>query len=283
MLTDRNTHFVYFSSLLKNESRYRPFWNRLKPILESESIPYGFLEGTKDIWCRDYMPVQVAQNDFVQFRYLPDYCNNPKWQHKLTQPEEVRLDLDPKPFISDLIIDGGNIVKGKNAAILTDKVFKENPGADKAEVVNMLRGQLQTQELFFIPKQPYDMTGHADGMLRFLDDRTLLVSDYQGESESWKKKYAAAIKAINLEVVVLPSVALDDRNDYGDYTARGCYINFAQIDNKILLPFFDLEEDELVRKEMQRLYPDCKLLPVAANEIAQDGGGLNCITWNIKR
>jgi agmatine deiminase len=135
----------------------------------------------------------------------------------------------------------------------------------------------------FIPRQPYDMTGHADGMLRFLDDKTLLVNDYQGESESWKKKYVTALQAINLEVVVLPSVVLDEKNESGDYTARGCYINFAQIGNKILLPFFDLAEDELVRKEMLKLYPDCRILPVEANEIAQDGGVLNCITWNIKR
>lgn len=283
MITDCKTNFVYFSSLLKTEDRYLPFWNRLKSILEEENISYGFLEGTKDIWCRDYMPVQAKQNEFIQFQYLPDYCNNPKWQHKLTNSVEVRLDLDLKLVKSALVVDGGNVVKSSQAAILTEKVFKENPAWEKAAVVKELQKLLQTEDIFFIPQQPYDMTGHADGMVRFLDETTLLVSDYQGESESWKKKYEAALKATNLDLVVLPSVVLDEKNEFGDYTARGCYINFAQIGNVILLPFFDLPEDKQVMREMKKLYSTCKILPVQSNEISQDGGVLNCITWNIKR
>lgn len=282
MITDSETNFVYISSLLKSDGRYHRFWNRLKSTLEKEDIPFGFLEGTKDIWCRDYMPVQISVSDFVQFQYRPEYCSGPRWQHKLTKPEEVRIPSTMRSANSDLVIDGGNVVKSKHAIVLTEKVFKDNPEVEKEELINVLQKQLRIKEILLIPRQPYDMTGHSDGMLRFLNDNTLLVSDYQAESVTWKKKYAAALKTLKREIVLLPSVPLDEKNEFGDYSARGCYINFAQVGNIILLPFFNLAEDELVHKEMKKLFPACKILPVEANEIAMNGGVLNCITWNIK-
>lgn len=283
MITDSETNLVYFSSLLTTEDRYKPFWKRLKAVLVKESIPFRLIEGTKDIWCRDYMPIQVACNNFQQFQYFPDYLNNKKWSHKRTIQEEVRSDFNQKTQLSSLIIDGGNVVKHKNAVILTEKVFKENPELRKDEVFRLLSQMLQVDQLFFLPRQPYDMTGHSDGMVRFLNSETLLVSDYQGESSSWKNRYERALKNTGLNLVVLPSVTLNEKNELGDYAGRGCYINFAQVGNKILFPFFGLSEDRLALQEIKKLYSDCKIISVEANEIAQDGGVLNCITWNIKK
>ena len=41
-----------------------------------------------------------------------------------------------------------------------------------------LRDELRVAELIVIPKEPYDEIGHADGMVRFLDAKTVLVNDY---------------------------------------------------------------------------------------------------------
>nr|WP_262896446.1 agmatine deiminase family protein [Adhaeribacter terrigena] len=241
------------------------------------------LEGTKDIWCRDFMPLQVAMNEFIQFRYTPDYCDDSAWEHTVTKPVDLKLDPRFRIQNSDLILDGGNVVRYNGKVILTDKVLKDNPGFSKSDMIELLKELLRAEEIFIIPQQPYDMTGHADGMVRFLNDRTMLVSDYQNESISWKKKYAAALNNTKLNVIDFPTVVLDEKNEYGDYTARGCYINFAQVGNTILLPFFDLPEDQLALKELVKLYPNQKIIHVESNEIAQDGGVLNCITWNIKR
>lgn len=38
--------------------------------------------------------------------------------------------------------------------------------------------ELFDARLILIPREPYDFTGHAAGMLRYFDEGTLLVNDY---------------------------------------------------------------------------------------------------------
>ncbi len=94
------------------------------------------------------------------------------------------------------------------------------------------------------------------------------------------------IEKSGIKIIPFPDVQIDDKNKDGDYTAKGNYINFAQIGNYILFPQFDLKkEDSQALKKITEIYTDkdYKIIPVLSNEIANDGGVLNCITWNIKQ
>jgi agmatine deiminase len=72
MITDLETNRIYLSSLLKTD-QYRAFWRDLEQILVKYNIKPAFIDGTRDIWCRDYMPVKINEKEYVQFRYFPDY------------------------------------------------------------------------------------------------------------------------------------------------------------------------------------------------------------------
>jgi agmatine deiminase len=282
MITDKETNFVYFSSLIKENEKYFPFWKRLEPILIENKINYGFIENTKDIWCRDYMPIQKNINDFVQFEYFPDYYLEPKHIAKLTIPSEVRIIDKISKKQSNIIVDGGNIIKSKDIAILTDKVLSENSNLDPKTVISTLEKELNVEKVFIIPKAPYEMTGHADGMIRFLNENDLLVADYSNESASWRQKMNKALKNTSLNIISYPAEVVNEKNENGDYVAKGVYINFAQIGNIILLPQFGLKTDDIALKRTIKLFSDCKVIPINSNEIAVDGGVLNCITWNIR-
>jgi agmatine deiminase len=68
MIIDKETNKVYFSELLKNNSVYEESYNGIIRILDKHKINYDFLKGTKDIWARDYMPIQKevgSVNNFV--------------------------------------------------------------------------------------------------------------------------------------------------------------------------------------------------------------------------
>ena len=297
MITDNQTNLVYFSSLLKE--KYPKFWDNLETILKKHSIPYKFIENTRDIWCRDYMPIQLSEKDFLQFQYFPDYYILPKYIHLLTLQDELKWD---KPFWFnvrkvELIVDGGNIVKSQDKAIMVDKVFKkENPTRDPDVVKRNLKKELNVDELYFIPHQPDDITGHADGMVRYYDENTILVNEFD-ESPSWMEKFNRAINATELNKILFPYQYHTIRNN-SEYTAHGCYINFAQIGNVIIFPQFAeglKKEDEqkygnVFRKKdaealqkIKALFPEPNyhVEPIYASEIAYDGGVLNCCTWNV--
>ena len=95
MIADKKTNMVYFSSLIK--TKYPLFWQKLEEILQGTTeffpgltIPYSMLEGTRSVWCRDYMPIQKDTHKFVQFTYFPDYLLDPKYIHEITIPDEIK-------------------------------------------------------------------------------------------------------------------------------------------------------------------------------------------------
>jgi agmatine deiminase len=55
-----------------------------------------------------------------------------------------------------------------------------------------------------------------------------------------------------------------------------------KLSNVIVVPVFDMVEDEIVVKQFERIFSNYKIETILSSEIALQGGILNCITWNIK-
>ena len=88
MITDIETNFLYLADSLKNKE-YSAFCERFENKLKENNIDYDFLEGTKDIWAVDYMPVQITKEKFVQFTYDPDYLYWLKLEDTITDTNLV--------------------------------------------------------------------------------------------------------------------------------------------------------------------------------------------------
>ena len=69
---------------------------------------------------------------------------------------------------SDINLDDGNVVfsPSKAKAVITDRVFSENPEYDKNTLLLELENLLEA-EIIIIPSLESDMTGHADTMVHF--------------------------------------------------------------------------------------------------------------------
>lgn len=280
MITDFETNKVFLSALLKT-NKYEYFGKELERILEKHSIKPEFIENTRDIWCRDYMPIQIGEREYVQFKYFPDYYANHKYIKRLTIQEELQYLKPDNIKLIDLVVDGGNIVKSKNKAIMTEKVFKENKNRSRKSVVDTLLKALRIDELYFIPVQPYDLTGHADGMVRFYDENTLLVNKFVQETNSWCKKLEYALNKTRLNIIEFPYIPSDEEIE-GEWTAKGCYINYAQIGNLIIFPQFNINEDGNALRRIMELFPEPEyhVEPIDATVVAKEGGVMNCLTWN---
>jgi agmatine deiminase len=62
------------------------------------------------------------------------------------------------------------------------------------------------------------------------------------------------------------------------------YINYLEVGNLIILPKFEIEgnRDQEAFDLFKTLFPNRPVEQVNINSIAEEGGLLNCITWNIK-
>ena len=69
MITDDQTNKVYFSEYLRD---YK-CWKSIKEALLEHEINFEMLPNTKDIWVRDFMPIQKDVKSFIGYEYNPDY------------------------------------------------------------------------------------------------------------------------------------------------------------------------------------------------------------------
>jgi agmatine deiminase len=174
MITDKETNLIYISDLLEN--RCPNVFRQLTAWFDKLHIKWGILPNTKDIWAVDFMPLQIQKDHFLQFEYNPDYLKLKKYAHTKTDPEKVCHKLGIQTDKTDIVLDGGNIVKTKTKAILTSKIFKENRNYSEDDLIAKIKSLLQVEQIVIVPQEPGDFIGHADGMVRFIDENSVLMN-----------------------------------------------------------------------------------------------------------
>lgn len=280
MVTSKEANTVYFSEKLRFDKRFNKTCNALTELLEKHSIKYDFLKNTKDIWCRDYMPIQIEKGKFVQFRYEPSYLKDDL--ELQSDPKEVCKANNIKPQFSKINLDGGNVVNWSDRAMITDRVFDENPEySSKNKLIAEIEKLLEV-EIIVIPQIKSDYTGHADGMLRFIDRNILLGNDREQENKYWKNGINKILKEKGIEYIDIPFLEHSEKKY--PYHAIGCYVNYLEIENLIVLPIFETEinKDQDICDKFKEIFPDRKIETINYNEIGLHGGLLNCTTWTIK-
>lgn len=266
---------VYLSELLK--TRYSDTCNRLTQILEKHHVKYAFLKGTKDIWCRDYMPVQNKSGKLIQFKYDPSYLKgNKEWEDSRSDVREVCKANGFEPQFSDINLDGGNVLICDDRAIISNRIFSENPDMNKEKLLNELSNLLEC-EIIIIPAENDDMTGHADGMVRFVDKNTILGNTMAEEYKYWQDGMQRVIEKFNLKYIDVPFFVPKDSKH--PYSAVGIYVNYLEVNNLIIMPVFGREEDQKAFDVIQKAFPDKVIEKIDYTDVAQEGGLLNCTTW----
>lgn len=265
---------LYFSSILKTNDTYKPAVHRLFAALNSQDIAYKLIDNTKDIWLRDFMPTKTKSGKYVSFRYEPSYLeNNPELRTNFRKEIAPLLSLEDIIY-SNINLDGGNVVlsPSKETAVISDRVFTENSNYSPAELVQNLE-ELLGAKVIIIPSLRSDMTGHADGMVRFLDESTV-IGNHTHYKNGLEQRIKSVMKNNNIEVIDFPYF-----NSKGD-SAIGCYLNFLETEQAILLPVFGVDMDNEAIDTANNIF-NKTTVPVNINEIAKDGGALNCISWEI--
>ena len=277
MLLSNETNKVYFSNCL--ESSYAQFFKRMKAVLEQYGIEVGVLQETEDYWCRDYMPLQVAEDRFVKYRYFPNYLDKPKLRRYRTEVCKPwsHLCIDDKCLLdlSDITLDGGNMVKTPFHVIMTDKIFTENKNIKRNVLIKRLEDAFQSDVLIVPWYNPdEDPCGHTDGMVRYIKDCELLTDNYSKFDAQFAERLYNILgqKGYNVNELELPYIS--------DYS--WAYINFLQTSKVIVVPKLNLLSDALAHECLSSFFNIPVVQVKAPTLIKKFGGAFNCMSWNIK-
>ena len=275
-MNDFDTNFVYISRLLRSD--FKPFCDELTGLFGKLGIAWDFLDGTRDIWVRDFMPVQLSKDSFWGYKYSPDYLLG-KEQYISDQSKiakNINLELD----ISDIVFDGGNIVFAGEYALVCDKVFAENSRSkNDKEFIARLEKELG-KKLILLPWRAHpsdkngDIYGHSDGFVKYCGKNKILMSSHADSypSEAQDIKLILEFHGFSVEQMSFAKPC---------YEYDWAYINFLQIGSHIIMPSFGSANDEIAKEFIARAFVGAKISSINCQKIASLGGALHCIAWNI--
>ena len=272
MIQDFQTNKVYLADGLKY---YMPVYMNLLEALSAEDISVSTIPRTKSekhVWARDYMPIQLSKDKFLLYLYYPDYLKDE--QDYIPDFPSIVKDMHLDCVVSDIVLDGGNVVKCGNKVIMTDKIFQENPKYHKHALINELEKLLDAQ-IVLIPWDRYEMFGHADGMVSSISEDYVLLNNYADWDPNFRSRLLQALE---------PYFYVEELH----YDTPRCsrlswaYLNFFRVKNCIFVPGLHTKEDPLALQHLRQFYTDCKVIQVQGCEgLARDGGALHCVTWNV--
>lgn len=274
MTTDFQTNAVFFSDLLPKKCPI--LYNSINKILCDNGIDHRLLANTKDIWCRDYMPIQQSEKHFVFYKYNPDYLQTPYYKRTITDVNSIgNIDCLRQEKVTDLdlVLDGGNIVKCDDKIIMTKKVFAENKDKKQKDVIRMLEEAFQC-DIIFLPWDKEEIFGHSDGIVHFVGNNQVLMTNYADFDPDMARRFLNILKP-HVEVIPLTF------NVKRKHERSWAYINYLQLENLVLVPQLGIPEDEQALEQIKKVLPHCKVYGVPALEAVRKGGALNCISWNV--
>lgn len=265
---DAWTNIVYISDKLKDF--FPDIYNRLTKLYAEMDIEWAEVKGTKDIWIRDYMPIQLSGEHFLVYKYDPDYLKDSGTKF-LTDSQTIFKGVlqNCKLRDSGIILDGGNVVSCGEYRILTDKVFIEN-GKElyDPEFCRYIEKVLASKVLYLpwhreYPEKPNsDVYGHSDGFVQWVGGNKVLMSNHRDFHKKEAEEMRLRLENAGFEVTeMLFNVPNPDRN------YNWAYINYLRVGNKIIVPTFGIPEDEQALKYIKDANPLCTVRSIRMRDL----------------
>ena len=274
---------------------------------------------SNDSWARDYAPTFVTNgNDirginwgFNAWGGLVDGLYFP-WDKDNRMARKL-CDLYDKDMydFGHFILEGGSIhVDGEGTCITTEACLLSkgrNPNLSKTEIENYLRELLNVEKIIWLKNGIYndETNEHVDNICAFVKPAEVVLAwtddknDPQYEMsrsclEILERETDAKGRKITVHKLKCPSpVTITaeeceglDTMDFEPTRTPGerlaaSYVNFYIANSAIVMPFFGESADEPARELLQSLFPERKVIPIAARDILIGGGNIHCITQQI--
>jgi agmatine/peptidylarginine deiminase len=233
-----------------------------------------------DIWMRDFTTANPLHP--VQFKYT--------WA-STTQQESIEIQNSFKAFAdkykiqrvsSDFLLDGGNIVDNYSDKVITTTRFMEDNNLSKIEAKQQLMFLLAATKVAIVPPDEEELA-HADGMVCWIEENTLLVNDYS-EDTTFRNAVMAELELSfpNTTIIEVPVEFEKIAQAKGEPIESACGINLnATVTfNNIYVPVFGMSHDDDVL-EIIKQNTTKKVITINAEGVCDLGGSVRCLTWQI--
>lgn len=273
MITDAETNTVFLSLELKQS--FPVLEKRLSEILLNDGITLKGINNTENIRCADLMPLQVNNESFVEFTNNSSGYVNTNAQPLITE----KLPFETNR--SNLILDKSSVVKGKNKVIVTEKFYLDNISMDKITVNTLLKELLEINEVICIPIPASTLNNQAESVVRFLDDRTVLLAEIRDDSDFFQLRVEEIFKRHRIEIILLPDFKQSKFEQKKEAPVLENYMDYLHVGKTIVLPSYNNSINENAAITFEKLFPEHSIHTIESTALSQAGAELKSVAWNV--
>ena len=249
-----------------------------------------------DSWMRDIAPIFYNEDEklksisfeFNGYGKYPDYLND----NKISKFISNYLNIPTK--ISDLVIEGGAITYDDKKNLFSTKnvIFNKNRKQkhNSEYIIKELKLLFDLNYIFLFENglMEDDTDGHVDNLLCPIGKNQYLIATthkLDPNYEILEKNKADLIKFFKdtNQTFDLIEVPLPTRKKINNKNIISSYINFYFSKNKIILPKFNVKEDNEVKLTFEKLFPNREIMMLETENINYGGGNIHCITMNVPK
>jgi agmatine deiminase len=240
-----------------------------------------------DCWLRDTAPLFGHSSNgtlgALCFRFNG-------WGGKYVMPSDERVSgwlterLGAARFECDLILEGGALESNGSGALLTTASCtlneNRNPGLTRDSFEESLAELVSVERLVWLERGlEHDHTdGHIDMIARFVSTGTVASmrsrpgAPNAGALESIERQ----LRASGFEVLSLPAPPAVKAPDGSPLPASYC--NFYIANEAVIVPTYQVAEDELAIGELANAFPRREVVGLPARDLLWGGGVFHCVT-----
>jgi agmatine deiminase len=251
---------------------------------------------TDDVWCRDYGPLFLLNDDGTEL-CITDWTYNawgnkyPLQQRDNNAPAWIADQVGVRRFVFDTVLEGGAIESNGAGQLLTTELvllnLNRNGEMRKQQIEARLAAGLGINEVLWLHDGLVgdDTDGHIDNLARFFkDDGILMASVTDSEDNNFaalseNTRRIQAFRTPTGQPYATVSLPLPEPIDLDGTRLAASYMNYLVLNGAVLVPTYgqprrDAEALEIIAD----CYPSREVVGFDCRDIIREGGAIHCMS-----
>ena len=197
--------------------------------------------------------------------------------------------------LNHFVLEGGSIESDGEGTIFTTSMCllapNRNQPLSKPEIEVKLLEMLHAKRVVWLDYGSLvgdDTDGHIDTTVRVAPNNTLVFVGCEDENDEQYadflslKKQLQTLKTLSGEAYRLIELPMPTAIYCDDERLPATYANFLIINNVVILPTYNQpENDKKAAEQLQKAFPEHRIVGVDARTVIKQHGSLHCLTMQI--
>ncbi len=235
---------------------------------------------TDDTWIRDFGAIDVfIDGKLKSYNFIFNAWGN---KFESTLDNNFNNSFFQNNLIDvDFILEGGSIDSNGDGTMLTTQkcIFNKNRNSTCKDIQSKIKNLFGLKELIVLKHGTLvgdDTDSHIDTLARFISKDTIVYIKCYDKNDTHFKELQMMEKELQQTSFKLIPLPLPTPKYFNNKRLPATYINFVFLNNALILPTYNDENDEKVVSILEKTLPNKKILKVDASIFIREYGSLHC-------